>query len=111
MNKWVLIIGMILYLATLFLIGVKFWKHSKEIGMETVTMPRELTAENGAKYLLIGEFSEEITLECSECLDVGSDELCEVCGGGITYQKIVPVEWTTIKAIYAMAVKHLAVKS
>ena len=30
-------------------------------------MPRELTAENGAKALLIGEFHEVIDVTCSNC--------------------------------------------
>tara|TARA_R110000764_G_scaffold72464_2_gene148608 strand:+ start:5240 stop:5542 length:303 start_codon:yes stop_codon:yes gene_type:complete len=51
-----------------------------------VIMPRELTAENGAKGLLIGEFYEEIEH------DEG------------TYK--VAVEWTTIKDIYKKIVAH-----
>ena len=34
---------------------------------KTVMMPRELTAENGAKALLIGEFEESIILPCPRC--------------------------------------------
>ena len=49
-------------------------------------MPRELTAENGAKGLLIGEFYEEIEH------DEGTFK--------------VAVEWTTIKEIYKKIVAY-----
>lgn len=48
-------------------------------------MPRSLTAENGAKALLIGEFNE--TYE-------DTDE------EGNEYSIKIPVRWTTIKDIY-----------
>ncbi len=51
---------------------------------KTVIMPINLTAENGAKGLLIGEF-------WAEAPD-GTK---------------VMIDWTTIKEIYAMAVNHL----
>jgi hypothetical protein len=54
-------------------------------------MPRRLTAENGAKGLLIGEFHETII-----CHDEDG-EPCEVK---------IPVEWDTIKQIYAKIVEH-----
>jgi hypothetical protein len=54
-------------------------------------MPRRLTAENGAKGLLIGEFHETIV-----CHD---DE-------GEPYEVKMPVEWDTIKSIYAKIVEH-----
>ena len=76
---------------------------------EVAIMPKALTAENGAKSLLIGEFYEEITVKCPECWDLNEDanEDCEICGGTGEYVKSVPVSWTTIKEIYAMAVKRL----
>jgi hypothetical protein len=55
---------------------------------ETVTLPRKLTAENGAKSLLIGEFS--------ECFDPDNS--------GNPY--IVPVSWDNIKRIYDKIVGH-----
>ena len=75
---------------------------------KTVVMPRELTAENGAKGLLIGEFFEEISIECPECLsmDVCDDDTCPECFGTNKIEKRVPVSWTTVKEIYAVAVKH-----
>ena len=58
-------------------------------------MPRILTAENGAKALLMGEFFEEH--ECSYY--DADDELVE-------YTEKVPVSWSTIKDIYAKIVSH-----
>lgn len=69
---------------------------------ETVTMPRKLTAENGAKAALIGEFVIRFPLRC-HC-EEGED--CDVCGGVGEYMQPVNVPWTTIKEIYAAAVKH-----
>ena len=73
--------------------------------LEAVVMPRRLTAENGAKALLIGEFHEVVELECTAC-DEG-DEGCEVCSGHGTFTYRVPVSWATIKKIYDKAVQHL----
>ena len=74
-------------------------------------MPKSLTAENGAKNLLIGEFCESIEITCPECADDPEPfEGCEVCDGEGVYTQKIYVEWTTIKEIYAMAVKHLEAK-
>lgn len=54
-------------------------------------LPRELTAENGAKAALIGEF-----FEVFEYVDEEGDE-CEAH---------VQVSWSTIKAIWKAAVAH-----
>ena len=69
-----------------------------------VMLPDSLTAENGSKYLLSGEFSETITRLCEECL--GEDDCCDICGGAGEVLEYVPVEWTTIKAIYQKIVEH-----
>ena len=61
----------------------------------TIKMPKELTAENGAKGLLSGEFWAEYTYFDSE-----DDERTVK----------VMIDWPTIKDIYAMAVKHLEIK-
>jgi len=79
---------------------------------KTVFMPRELTAENGAKGLMTGEFYEEIRDDCPYCdgtgsIDARGHEPCDECGGDASYMRKIPVSWTTIKEIYAMAVKHL----
>ena len=75
----------------------------------SIPMPLSLTAENGAKALMMGEFSEGSYVSCPDCycIDEGEDkDSCETClGEGELYQK-VPVSWTTIKDIYAMAVEH-----
>jgi len=81
----------------------------KRITTDTVMMLRELTAENGAKALLIGEFKELITLPCPKCADDdGIIENCEICKGFGSYEQEVWIDWTTIKEIYAMAVDKLA---
>lgn len=72
----------------------------------TVMMPRELTAENGAKHLFIGEFFEEIELVCSHCNGDAPENDCEVCGGSGTYVQKVGIEWLTIKQIYKKAVDY-----
>lgn len=54
-------------------------------------MPRELTAENGAKALLIGEFHEYYEFYDEECGEQTID---------------IPVQWTTIKEIYKKIVAH-----
>ena len=74
-------------------------------------MPRELTAENGAKELLLGEFWETAPAACPECFGGadgdGEDDQCPNCNGTGEVSQDVPVNWTTIKAIYAKAVQHL----
>lgn len=66
-------------------------------------MPSELTAENGAKAALMGEFTEEASMPCTECF--GDDE-CENCDGSGRILVEAPISWTTIKSIYAKAVEH-----
>lgn len=80
--------------------------------METVIIPKELTAENGAKYLLTGDFKEEIEIDCPVCYDPHNTiSDCEVCEGTGTYTQKVTIEWDTIKRIYKKAVTHLATPS
>lgn len=61
-----------------------------------VMVPMRLTAENGAKGALSGEFSETKFINCPECF--GDDE-CETCDGSGRIEITVPVTWTTIKEI------------
>ena len=68
-------------------------------------VPMRLTAENGAKGALSGEFSETKFLNCPECF--GDDE-CETCDGSGKIEITVPVTWTTIKAIWVKGVEHFA---
>jgi len=72
-----------------------------------IDMPKSLTAENGAKALLMGEFFETIEVlnkaycgcgKCDHCYDFPEEP-------EMITQK-VPVSWTTIKAIYAKIVSH-----
>lgn len=75
-----------------------------------VMMPRRLTAENGAKSLLLGEFKESIQMPCPECDGEGDDE-CLTCENMGEVSRDIPVSWDNIKAIYEMAVEHLAAPS
>jgi len=65
---------------------------------EKILLPKELTAENGAKGLLSGEFFEEHW--CSYYNE--DDELVE-------YTEKVPVSWDTIKNIYKKVVEFYGV--
>ncbi|HGG8722218.1 TPA: hypothetical protein ACJJXC_004559 [Enterobacter cloacae] len=69
-----------------------------------VAVPKRLTAENGAKAALIGEFNLEYSLTCHECFGEG----CEDCNGAGTWTNSVPIDWTTIKDIWAKAIDHFA---
>jgi len=76
-----------------------------------VLMPDRLTAENGAKGALSGDFHEYRDIECPECLGDGDDsygEDCPECEGTGKVQERVTVEWDTIKRIYAKAVEVCA---
>ncbi|HHZ4937251.1 TPA: hypothetical protein ACWH67_003383 [Salmonella enterica] len=70
-----------------------------------VTVPKKLTAENGAKGVLSGEFSETRFINCPECF---GDDDCETCDGSGRIEITVPVSWTNIKAIWAKGVEHFA---
>ena len=70
-----------------------------------VMVPMRLTAENGAKGALSGEFSETKFVNCPECF--GDDE-CDTCDGSGRIEITVPVTWTTIKEIWAKGVEHFA---
>lgn len=68
-------------------------------------VPMRLTAENGAKGALSGEFSETKFVNCHECF--GDDE-CETCDGSGRIEITLPVTWTTIKEIWTKGVEHFA---
>ncbi|HCB0441833.1 TPA: hypothetical protein PCJ91_000612 [Klebsiella quasipneumoniae] len=70
-----------------------------------VMVPMRLTAENGAKGVLSGEFSETQFVNCPECF--GDDE-CETCDGSGRIEIKVPVSWTTIKEIWIKGVEYFA---
>ena len=73
---------------------------------DMVIMPRELTAENGAKAALMGEFQIEFPIVCYDCYLNGENENCLICGGSGEYIRSINVPWTTIKEIYRSTVKH-----
>lgn len=73
-----------------------------------ILMPLELTAENGGKGLMLGEFKESLELQCHCAHDNEYDDGCETCGGDGTYLQEVTISWPVIKEIYAKAVKHFA---
>jgi len=74
-------------------------------------MPRRLTAENGAKALLLGEFKLEVTRECPECPELDEPaEGCEICDGEGEYAQRHTIPWDKIKFIYSEAVKGLALQ-
>jgi len=80
---------------------------------DKVLMPKELTAENGAKKLMIGEFKEKIIMPCQDCdgegiLDAYDGSTCPECGGAGNFSVSVSGQWPTIKAIYAVAVENLS---
>lgn len=70
-----------------------------------VMVPKCLTAENGAKGVMIGEFSETKFINCPECFGDGD---CETCDGSGRIKISVPVSWTNIKAIWAKGVELFA---
>ncbi len=73
---------------------------------DNIWMPKELTAENGAKGLLSGEYFVNVEVPCFECLDTGLDEDCADCDGTALISRKVTISWTTIKEMYADIVKN-----
>lgn len=72
-----------------------------------VVMPRSLTAENGAKALLIGEFFESVEIHNEEYCGCGKCDYCmDFPDTEETITLKVPVSWTTIKEIYKKIVSH-----
>ncbi|EKH2408964.1 molecular chaperone DnaJ [Escherichia coli] len=71
-----------------------------------VIVPKKLTAENGAKDVLSGEFSETTFISCPECF---GDDDCETCDGSGRIEIKVPVSWTTIKTIWAKGCEYFSI--
>lgn len=63
-------------------------------------MPLTLTAANGAKVALSGEFKVSRTVTCNEC---GGDG-CMDCNDRGEFEEDITVPWSTIKEIYRAAV-------
>ena len=72
-----------------------------------VMVPKRLTAENGAKGVLSGEFSETTFISCLECF---GDDDCDTCDGSGRIEIKVPVTWSTIKSIWDKAIEYFAAK-
>ncbi|ECW2964735.1 molecular chaperone DnaJ [Salmonella enterica subsp. enterica] len=70
-----------------------------------VIVPKKLTAENGAKGVLSGEFSETTFISCTECF---GDDDCDTCDGSGRIEIKVPVTWTTIKSIWDKGIAYFA---
>lgn len=93
--------------------GYKWWPPVQKTPAPCVTreatgyvlMPTKLTAENGAKEALMGEFSVPFPISCPVCH--GDDEYCKECTGTGEVKLNVNVSWTVIKDIYAKAVNLL----
>ena len=68
-----------------------------------VKLPNELTAENGAKALLMGEFYETVYNYCEECNGKG----CVYCNSSGEVEQKIYVSWATIKEIYNKIVENL----
>ncbi|KGT87212.1 hypothetical protein NG99_23590 [Erwinia typographi] len=67
-----------------------------------VSVPARLTAENGAKAALMGEFKVEYEMCCFQCDGAGCDE-CNDRGSWVE-RHIIP--WDTVKEIYSAAITH-----
>ncbi|MCH0696446.1 DUF550 domain-containing protein, partial [Escherichia coli] len=70
-----------------------------------VMVPKKLTAENGAKGALSGEFSETTVISCPECF---GDDDCDTCDGSGRIEIKVPVTWATIKSIWDKGIAYFA---
>lgn len=84
---------------------------AKELSKDMILMPQALTAENGAKALLMGEFKESRIMTCEHCdngLDYDDGCFCEYCNGSGDYKLSIEVTWSTIKDVYKMAVEFLS---
>jgi len=81
---------------------------SRAPAADMIAMPLRLTAENGAKGALMGEFYESIEVRNPDYCDCGECNLCETFpNADETITEKVPVSWPTIKKIYAKVVELL----
>ena len=69
---------------------------------DNIWMPRALTAENGAKAVMLGEFFVKTSEPCEFCDGYSTCNVCEDTGRAWVR---VSISWSTIKAIYAKAVE------
>ncbi len=78
---------------------------------DLILMPLKLTAENGAKGVMSGEFKETLIMSCEHCDGDGFtngfvDIVCEECDGAGDYSLGVAIGWDTIKEVYDRIVGH-----
>ena len=70
-------------------------------------MPRDITAENGAKALVIGEFFEMVEVPNPDYCGCNNCDFCDNHPDAEpTVKTCIPIRWTTIKQIYARLVDH-----
>jgi len=78
---------------------------------DSVLLPRKLTAENGAKALLSGEFIQTVEVNNPDYCGCG-DLYCGTCETSPnepeTITEEVYISWDNIKAIYSKIVSHFA---
>lgn len=72
-----------------------------------ILMPMKLTAENGAKYALSGEFHVLHRVTCHEC----GGEGCSDCDDDGWLEEKIMIGWDDIKDIYRAAVEACSIKS
>jgi len=71
----------------------------------SILMPESLTAENGAKYRLLGEIKVQKERVCECCYgDESLVNYCEECDKAGYYTEEIFIDWTTIKELYAKIV-------
>lgn len=68
-------------------------------------VPTRLTAENGAKVALSGEFYELVTRQCLECVEDESGDNCEYCENTGEVTEKIAISWDSIKAIHCKVVE------
>ena len=92
---------------------IKINKRAAFINPDQVVLPRKLTAENGAKYLLSGEFFEEFNSQCPDCCGENGGKVdinCKTCEGSGEVVSKFYISWTTIKALYKKIVANMEIK-
>ena len=79
--------------------------------VESSLMPNSLTAENGAKALLCGEFDQSVEVSNPEYCGCGKCDFClEFPETDESYIVKTPVTWVMIKDIYSTIVQHYSKK-
>ena len=72
-------------------------------------MPARLTAENGAKEALTGEFMDVSEHDCGSCGGSGTSQgrACETCHGAGSYVINLYASWTKIQSMYDVVVQKV----